>query len=164
MTSHPAGTGVLFLTVHNKGTESGYNTDGHSALYLDQQRPTWNTYLRLGDLDMVSVNGVSYYAFELDANEPGNNKSIISVDNVRIYTSAADNTGLVGDNEANLNSLGTLRWAMNDPLRTGNNQYNGATWINLDSNLSDQLRNANGEVAGRLLLLRSRVCLCGGRR
>jgi hypothetical protein len=150
--SHPSGTGVFdpFLTLERTaaggnpaGKERAYNTDGHSALYLDQQRPAWNTYLHLGDLAVVTVNGGRYYAFELDANEPGNNKSLISVDNVRIYTSTADNTGLVQNNEANLDSLGTLRWAMNTPLKNGNN-YDADNWIKLDSNLSDELKKANG--------------------
>ena len=151
-TTHSSGTGVFdpFLTLERDasggnpvGIERAYNTDGHSALYLDQQRPEWNTRVRVGDLGSVVVNGMSYYTFELDANEPGGDKSLISVDNVRIYTSALDNTGLVQNNEANLGLLGTLRWAMNDPLQIGPD-YNVDTWIKLDSNLSDQLKQANG--------------------
>src|SRR6185503_11279279 len=121
-TSHPSGTGVFdpFLTLERtasggnpNGIERAYNTDGHSALYLDQQRPQWNTLLTLGDLAVVNVNGGSYYAFELDANEPGGKKSLLSVDNIRIYTSSSDNTMAVQNNEANLDALGSLRWAMN---------------------------------------------------
>lgn len=133
--TQPAGTGVFlpFLTVERPGgtsTENGYNTDGQTALYLDQQRPEWNNTLKLGDLAVI---GGLYYAFELDANEPGGDKSIISIDNVRIYTSSGDNTGAVGSNLANLDSLGTLRWAMNDPLKVGSD-FNIDTWIKLDSN------------------------------
>jgi len=150
-TSHPAGTGVFdpFLTLerdanaHPRGVESAYNTDGHSALYLDQQRPEWNTRLILGDLAVTTVNGGSYYVFELDANEPGADKSLISLDNVRIYTSADDNTGLVKNNENNLDLLGDLKWAMNDPLKVGGD-YKADNWIKLDANLSDQLKKANG--------------------
>src|SRR6266516_357010 len=109
--TQPAGTGVFdpFLTLERKGgtsIESAYNTDGQhggldsngnlgaNALYLDQQRPEWNTYLKLSDLAICDPNhnGGSYYAFELDANEPGADKSLLSIDNVRIYTSTGDNT------------------------------------------------------------------------
>src|SRR5881628_2890576 len=88
----PTGTGVFkpFLTLDSNGQtstgitqiESAYNTDGE-PLYLDELRNHWNTLLRVGDLQ--NVNG--YYAFILDANEPGSDKSLISIDNIRIYTS-----------------------------------------------------------------------------
>jgi len=42
-----------------------------------------------------------------------------------------------------LDSLGDLRWAMNDPLKVGND-FKADNWIKLDSNLSDQLKKANG--------------------
>lgn len=151
-TSHPAGTGVFdpFLTLERTaaggnpaGIERAYNTDGHTALYLDQQRPEWNTRLQLQQLAQVTIGGSKYYAFELDANEPGGDKSLISVDNIRIYTSATDNTAAVGSDESKLGSLGTLRWAMNDPLKSGDN-YVIDNWVKLDSALSDQLSKANG--------------------
>src|SRR5437868_9719376 len=57
--NHPTGTGVFepFLTINSHGNdpvENGYNTDGHSALYLDQQRPEWNTLLILSDLAVIT--------------------------------------------------------------------------------------------------------------
>lgn len=141
--TQPAGTGIFdpFLTVNSDGNsaiESGYNTDGHSALYLSQQRPEWNTYLKVGDLAVINLPGYgNFYAFELDANEPGNDnndKRLISIDNIRIYTSSGDNTGLVQNNEGSLDSLGTKRWAMNDPLLAGAPpSYNIDEWIKLDS-------------------------------
>ena len=151
-TSNPAGTGVFdpFLTLERAASggnpvnsESAYNTDGFTALYLDQQRPQWNDRLKLSDLAVVNQGNVSYYVFELDANEPGGDKSLLSIDNVRIYTSAADNTGGVQSDESKLNDLGTLRWAMNDPLKAGS-LYNVDEWIKLDASLSDQLKKANG--------------------
>lgn len=152
-TSHPTGTGVYdpFLTVErsasggNSGNiERGYNTDG--VLYLDQQRPTWNTLLRFGQLARVNVNGANYYAFELDANEPsGSDKNLISVDNIRIYTSTTDNTSSVQNNENKLGQLGTLRWAMNDPLVGNGQNYNVNNWIKLDAETSNHLGgNGNG--------------------
>ncbi|HZM86354.1 MAG TPA: VPDSG-CTERM sorting domain-containing protein [Blastocatellia bacterium] len=160
--TQPAGTGVFepFLTLDANGQtstgnnriESAYNTDGFTALYLDQLRPQWNERLTLGDLAQITLNNVNYYAFILDANEPGNNKSLISIDNIRIYTSATDNTAAVGNNIANLNSLGALRWAMNDPLSTGTtppdvNGFNVDTWVKLDAaqeNVGAGSNQANG--------------------
>src|SRR4051812_29530044 len=141
--TQPAGTGVFqpFLTIDANGQtstgthvqEQGYNTDGFSSLYLDQLRPEWNRRLRFGDLASVTLKGNSYYAFLLDANEPGGAKSLISVDNIRVYTSAADNTGAVQSNVGNLNSLGTLRWAMNNPTQNADGSFNVANWVKLDA-------------------------------
>lgn len=126
--SQPTGTGVFdpFLSLDAKGQtstgnnniESAYNADGHNALYLDGHRPSWNTSLRVGDLATIKINNVNYYGFILDANEPGSNKSLISVDNIRLYTSSTDNTASVANNLSNLDSLGTLRWALNNPVAT----------------------------------------------
>ena len=146
----PTGTGVFkpFLTLDSNGQtstgntaiESAYNTDG-STLYLDQQRNHWNTTVKVGDLQIVNGN----YAFILDANEPGSTKSLISIDNVRIYTSKTDNTAIVGNDLNNLDSLGQLRWAMNDPLAGSSSGFNVANWVrlNADQNNVDG-SNANG--------------------
>lgn len=141
--TQPAGTGVFepFLTIDANGqtstttktTEQGYNTDGHSALYLDQLRPEWNRRLTVGDLAKVDVNGTAYYAFILDANEPGGDKSLISVDNIRIYTSATDNTAAVGSDLSKLDQLGTLQWALNDPTKLNNGKFNIDNWLKLDA-------------------------------
>lgn len=141
--TQPAGTGVFepFLTLDGNGQtstgvkniEQAYNTDGFSGLYLDQLRPQWNERLTIGDLAKLDVGGTAYYGFLLDANEPGGNKSLISIDNIRIYTSSTDNTASVGNNVDNLNNLGTLRWAMNDGLKNADGSFNIDTWVKLDS-------------------------------
>ena len=121
-TSHPTGTGVFdpFLTVERRGggsIEAGYNTDGHTALYLNQQRPTWNTLLRRNELAEIIVNNTAYYGFELDSNEPNAaNKRNITITEVQIYTSTADNTAAVANDVGNLSALGTLRWDMSDTI------------------------------------------------
>lgn len=168
--SQPTGTGVFnpFLTLDAKGQtstgnnniESAYNSDGHNALYLDGHRPQWNTSLRVGDLATISLNNVNYFGFILDANEPGSGKSLISIDNIRIYTSATDNTASVQNNLANLNNLGTLRWALNNPtvtsyttVTTGSGKNTTTTsvpvfdidnWIKLDSAQENIGRGSNG--------------------
>ena len=150
--SQPAGTGVFqpFLTISSPGSsrvENGYNTDGRTALYLDQQRPAWNNYLRLGDLATFQIGNATYYAFTLDANEPGNSKSLISIDNIRIYTSSTDNTGLVQNNQSNLDLLGTKRFALNDPPST--DPASNDNWIKLDAN--QPVGNGGSGVADMIL-------------
>jgi hypothetical protein len=157
--SQPAGTGVFkpFLTVERQSEgnnaldyERAYNTGG-APLYLDELRNHWNTYLRFGDLGTFKIGEAFYFAFELDANEPGAGKSLISIDNVRIYTSATDRTGLVQNDESKLNNLGTLRWAMNNPLHVNpsvplkpTDLYNADEWINLDSVISAKQNGGSG--------------------
>lgn len=153
----PAGTGVFdpFLTVEREARggnpsnlEHGYNTDGHTNLFLDQQRPEWNTLLKVGDLAQIDINGILYYGFILDANEPGQNKSLISIDNIRIYTSPTDNTASVGNNLSNFSNLGTLRWAMNNPLLSGGAEFDGFDvdqWVKLDADQDNvDFSNSNG--------------------
>jgi hypothetical protein len=41
---------------------------------------------------LCTVNGVLSVGFTLDANEPGAAKSLISIDNIAVYTSTADHT------------------------------------------------------------------------
>jgi hypothetical protein len=149
--TQPTGTGVFdpFLSLDANGQtstglnniEQAYNSDAkgaqHPELYLDQHRSEWNTLLRVGDLAQINVNGLLYYGFILDANEPGGTRSRISIDNIRIYTSSSDNTASVQSDVSNLGNLGTLRWAMNDPLSTGTptdiEGFNVDQWINLDA-------------------------------
>jgi hypothetical protein len=138
----PTGTGVFepFLTIDANGQtststkviEQGYNTDS-DPLYMDQHRPSWNKALRFGDLADLEIGGKLYYGFELDSNEPGQGKRMISVDNIRIYTSSVDNTALVKDDITKLDQLGTLRWAMNDPNRNPDGTFRIDNWIKLDS-------------------------------
>jgi hypothetical protein len=155
--THPAGTGVFdpFLTINSHGStriESGYNTDGHTALYLDQQRPEWNTLLKVSDLAKINIGGTDYYAFELDANEPsgterdGSAKALLSIDNIRIYTSSTDNTGAVQSDQSKLESLGTLRFALNNPLKSGSN-YNITNWVKLDTT-ADGIADTQGHNGG----------------
>src|SRR6476660_8370342 len=158
--THPAGTGVFdpFLTINSQGnskTEQGYNTDGHTATYLNQQRPEWNNLLKVSDLAKINIGGTNYYAFELDANEPSGTerdhspKVLLSVDNIRIYTSSTDNTGAVQSDVSKLETpspLGTLRFALNDPLKSGSN-FNITNWVKMAAN-TDGIADAQGHNGG----------------
>jgi hypothetical protein len=160
ISTHPAGTGVFdpFLTINSQGnskTEQGYNTDGHTALYLDQQRPEWNNLLKVSDLAKINIGNINYYAFELDANEPSgmerdhSAKVLLSVDNIRIYTSSTDNTGAVQSDVSKLETpspLGTLRFALNDPLKNDSN-FNITNWVKMAAN-TDGIADAQGHNGG----------------
>lgn len=143
------GTGVFkpFLSLQTpngkESIEQAYNTDGFTNLFLDSTRPQWNDRLRVGDLETVTIASINYFAFVLDANEPGGDKSLISMDNIRIYTSATDNTASVGNNLNLLDNLGSLRWAMNDPTQVAG-AFNIANWVKLDSAQENVFNNSNG--------------------
>ncbi len=103
--TQPAGTGVFdpFLSIQANGTEEGYNT---SAGAFDTKRePQWNHELTLGDLRQTttSINGVDYFSFTIDINEPNaGDKSLISLDALQIY--ASNKTGI---HTQNLSQIGT---------------------------------------------------------
>ncbi|HUS33762.1 MAG TPA: VPDSG-CTERM sorting domain-containing protein [Verrucomicrobiae bacterium] len=155
----PAGTGVFqpFLSLDSNGQvktvpgypgqiEAAYNTDGFTALYMDAHRPQWNNLVRMSQLAQVSIDNTptKYYGFILDANEPGGGKSLISIDNVRIYTRNGDNTANVGNATANLGNLGTLRYYVNDPVAGTSDGFNIDNWVKLDSSQENQWSNSNG--------------------
>jgi len=133
--SHPTGTGVFnpFLTYQNKGIEEGFNSSqgGNGQGFLDTKRvPQWSHDLLVGDLAKVTLPGKTgtYYAFELDANETGNgnDKRLLSVDQIRIYTSDKETGSSVGDNAGLVDNLGDLRYALNDLGSTAN-------WVVIDA-------------------------------
>jgi len=133
--TQPAGTGVFepFLTYQAKGVEEGYNTSqgGNGQGFLDTKRvDQWTHDLFVSDLQVVTVDGKgSYYAFELDANETGNGNinRLLSIDDIRIYTSHSDTANSVGDTAGQVDKLGTLRYAQNEKLGIT------ANWLLIDA-------------------------------
>ncbi len=120
--TQPAGTGVFdsFLRIQANGTESGYNTSGTPAP-LDDKRGAWTHNLQLNQLAQVTVNGVKYYDFNLDINEPSSDtQSLLSLDVLKFYTSATGSK----TTEEELNSLGTLRYDLS---------AHGTTYVLLDA-------------------------------
>ena len=115
----PAGSGFLdnkgdiFLTVHNNGTEQGYNTGAQPAPF-DVQRDgnRFNNGLKLSDLSIVSgAGGKTYFAFLIDINEPNSaDKSMISLDSLKLYTSQTAN-----QSTTTVDSLGVKRFDMDLP-------------------------------------------------
>ena len=113
----PTGTGVFdpFLTVQNTPWEQGYNA---GAGNFDTKRdPQWNHEIQFSDLQVTTVNGIQYFGFIVDVNEPGGSKQSISLDGLKIFTSATiQNSTSVDGNGFFNGSLGTLRYDL------GNNQ------------------------------------------
>lgn len=145
----PAGTGVFlpFLSYQRRGTEEGVNTSqgGSGQGFIDDKRvPQWTHDLHLNDLGTITRNGVSYYAFELDANETGsgNPNRLLSIDDIRIYTSGTDPFNSVANDNVlhqkiGNDTLGTLRYAQNSTSGTSGN------WVLIDAS-----RRTEGSTSG----------------
>jgi hypothetical protein len=134
----PAGTGVFdpFLTYQSKGTEQGYNTSqpNNGQGYMDDKRvPQWTHDVHMTDLQITTRNGIDYYGFELDANETGagNQNRLLSIEDIRIYTSDHDTTDLVKNDATKVDLLGTLRYAQNATLGVT------ANWVLIDASNSE---------------------------
>ena len=117
---HPTGTGVYnpFLTLQANGTEQGYNSS--TGNFDTKREPQWNHEIRFSDLQQTTINGVAYIGFSVDINEPnGGNKSMISLENLKVFTSSTLQNSTSTDSKGVFNgSLGTLRYNLD---ATGNN-------------------------------------------
>jgi hypothetical protein len=83
------GTGVIdpFLRIHSNSTsEQGYNTSLGTP--EDDVAGNFTRALLLSDLKSITINGVAYYLFTLDANQSGNDP--ISVDQIQIFQANLD--------------------------------------------------------------------------
>src|SRR2546423_5083004 len=107
-TPQPTGTGVIqpFLRLENSPVEQGYNTSGGTP--FDDKAGPWTHDLTFSNLQSttVSLNGSTYFKLLLDVNEPGGNKSLISLDQLQFYTSPVGS-----QTTTNVSSLGTLRYS-----------------------------------------------------
>jgi hypothetical protein len=160
--SQPTGTGVFQPFTDSqakqngpsgsKYIEQGYNSDGQT--YLDAARKPWNHLLKLGDLAKVNVSGREYYAFVLDSNEQGNRgDNLISLDNIRIYTSSTDTAASAQAGGSDLANLGTLRWALNNAPTAVDGPFNVDTWIKLDSNQENTVNGKSNGGSGKADLI-----------
>jgi hypothetical protein len=115
---HPAGTGVFepFLTIQANGDEQGYNSS--TGNFDTKREPVWNHEIRFSDLQQTTINGVAYFGFAIDVNEPnGGGRNDISLVALSIWTSATLQNSTSTDRNGNFNgSLGTLRYDL------GNNE------------------------------------------
>ena len=132
---HPAGTGVFepFLTLQDNGTEQGYNSS--TGNFDTKREPVWNHEIKFSDLQQTTINGVAYFGFAVDVNEPnGANKADISLVGLSIWTSATIQNSTSTDGSGNFNgSLGVLRYDLgeNEVHYTDTHKGSGESDINI---------------------------------
>lgn len=92
-----AGTGVLdpFLRVQQNGTETGMNSD-NSTPYLDSKAGIWTHSITFGDLSVQNINGIDYYVFSLDINEPNQDAAFLTLNELRMYEVGSGAGGSLG--------------------------------------------------------------------
>lgn len=123
----PVGTGVfdpflrLQVTGNAAGDEQGYNTSASNV--LDNKSPlNWTHDILISSLQNVG----GFYEFTLDINEPGNDNSLLSLDGVRLYS-----TAIGGQSAASTDNKGNL------VAGNGNNQLKGTLLWDMDTTTSD---------------------------
>src|SRR2546421_4426195 len=131
---HPTGTGVYnpFLIIQNSPWEQGYNSS--SGNFDTSREPQWNHEIRFSDLQATTINGIAYFGFSVDVNEPGGSKSLISLDALRIYTSSTMQSSTSTDSNGFFNgSLGILRYDLgaNQVLYNDQNTGSGGGGFNI---------------------------------
>jgi hypothetical protein len=93
--TQPTGSGVIhsFVRLFSSGgatMEQGYNTDARPFQYNENNSPVFTRSLQLGEVPMVTVNGVAYRKFLLDINQK-HSSPLLSLDELRIYVGNAGN-------------------------------------------------------------------------
>ncbi len=110
--NRPTGTGVFnpFLTIQANGVEQGYNSNVGN--FDTKREPQFNHEIRFSDLQVTTLNGIQYFGFSVDVNEPnGGNQALISLDRLQIFTSSTLQHSTSTDASGFFNgSLGTLRY------------------------------------------------------
>ncbi|MBC2665277.1 hypothetical protein H7F51_07080 [Novosphingobium flavum] len=101
-----SGTGLIqaFVRLQASGTEDGYNTSGRpiDGDYELNTSLSFTHNLKITDIPTLEINGTLYYEFRLDINQT-NNSPLISLDQLKIYTS----------------TTGSLTAEITDPAFTG---------------------------------------------
>lgn len=108
--SQSAGTGVIypFVRIQASVTEQGYNTSGRPVPFDEKTDPNFTHNLTLGEVGVVTRDGVDYLWFLLDINEPNNEgESLILLNALQFYTSTEGS-----QTTTDVGSLGTLRYDM----------------------------------------------------
>ncbi|HET9145517.1 MAG TPA: hypothetical protein VFN81_05430 [Sphingomicrobium sp.] len=98
-----SGTGLIQAIVRvqdpgsGDGLENGYNSSARPVSYEENTSPNFTTSLLLSEVPIVTIDGTQYYEFRLDINQL-NSSSLLSVDEIKLYTSAVadgEATGLI---------------------------------------------------------------------
>jgi hypothetical protein len=103
-----SGTGVIepFLRWQKNDTETGMNTDAQTPPY-DTKAGIWTHSITYGQLGIVTVSGVDYYVFTLDINEPNGGQSLLTINQLRIYSVDASAGGALADEPAVVGAAGS---------------------------------------------------------
>jgi hypothetical protein len=72
------------------GTQQGYNTNARPLQYDEDSDPQLTHAITLGDVPVVTVNGVSYREFHLTINQTSSSP-YLSLDEVRVFLDASPN-------------------------------------------------------------------------
>jgi hypothetical protein len=124
---HPTGTGVYdpFLTIQNNPWEQGYNSS--TGNFDTKREPQWNHEIQFSDLQTTTINGIAYFGFSVDVNEPGGNQATISLDALKIFTSSSLQSSTSTNGSGFFNgSLGTLRYDLGNNQVLYNDQNTGS--------------------------------------
>ncbi|HYE29840.1 MAG TPA: hypothetical protein VEH27_00290 [Methylomirabilota bacterium] len=110
--TQPTGTGYIdpFVRIQARGVEEGYNTSGRPFPFDEKEPLNYTHDVQMKDLGAgTNINGTIYYQFLLDINEPGNAKALLSLDEIRLYTSTT-----ASQRTKRLDDLGRLIWSSGD--------------------------------------------------
>jgi len=96
-----SGTGVIepFLRWQANNTETGMNTDAQTPPY-DTKAGIWTHSITYSQLGIVNKNGIDYYVFTLDINEPNQDQAFLTLNELRIYSVDASAGGALADEVA----------------------------------------------------------------
>ena len=93
--AQPTGTGFIRSFVRlqtNNAIEQGYNTDHRPLQFNENNSNQFTRSLKLGEVPVVTVDGVKYREFLLDINQKSTSTgSLLSLDQLRIYVGDAPN-------------------------------------------------------------------------
>lgn len=124
----PTGTGVVdpFLTIQNSPWEQGYNSSPGN--FDTKREPVWNHEIQFQDLRITTLNGVDYFGFVVDINEPnGAGTNTISLDGLKLWTSSTLQNSTSTDNQGVFDgSLGNLVFDLGNNTLKYDDQQSGS--------------------------------------
>lgn len=105
------GTGVIdsFVRLQDNGIADGYNATARPVMADVNTSPQYTRDLKVSEVPIVTISGVTYYEFLLDINQQNANP-LLSLDKLDIYTRA---TAISDANDLlSLTSSSTLRYSL----------------------------------------------------
>jgi hypothetical protein len=137
------GSGLIndFVRVEDTPLAEGMNSSFRPVSYDEDTSAPRNHDLLLGKVPIININGGNYYEFLLDINEPGGDKSLLSLNNVQICISNTGNRPA----PAGGTCAGTLKYSMGTRVTTAVG-YTG-DYISLDADFL-----GSGSGAGDLFM------------